>query len=110
MAAGAGIEARDLVFVLIGEQLEPVARHRLGEAGPAGRLVPPRRLGLAHQRLVAAAAAAPLVAGPELLPIGPDPRQRPRRARLLRLRPGSHRPAPPCPICLPPPAPVAAAH
>src|SRR3546814_2353006 len=43
----AGVQARDLVLVLVGHELEEVAVHGFGEVGRAGRL---RLLGGAHLR------------------------------------------------------------
>src|SRR5690606_22905728 len=84
MTAGAGIETRDLILVFVGEQFEPVARYRLGEAGVARRLFPLRCLCLPHERLIATSVAAALIADQEVRPNRNDFAQRAGEGRLLR--------------------------
>ncbi len=60
-----GVEPRHLVFVLVGHQLEQIARDRFGEPALAGRLFGFGGLHLVDQRAVAPRVAPALIGGEE---------------------------------------------
>ena len=64
-------EPRDLVLVLVGEQLEVVTRDRLGEAAASGRALALARRHALDQLAVAARVGRALVRGQELARAGP---------------------------------------